>query len=444
MKNVINNCFSKYRDNSIFLVRSLFVTIFSMHLGLSLNAQTTVDWKLDGNNVSTDSKFGTNTEHDIIFETNNSERIRLTKEGRLGLGTSDPQYKLDLIGDLRILGDAYFSSFQDYSAEEKRFAYMDPNGILKVGSTGDLLDYVYKVDCKVMGSNPYPGPVWQSIAGEDQGLLFTATGCPARVGIGTNDPQRLLEVNGRASITEQLDIAKIFDYENSQDPGKLNVFAPSEHGLTIISKTNQDKSAVRVLRYSDENTMVLNLSGKGFMAMKYFATDGEMPLSINRAGTTENIFRVRPEGGIDLDFTGSAAEIAFAVRSSTGDLVDITGDGKIWCQGIHVKYAPFWPDYVFDKGYELLPLSEVENFIKTKGHLPGVPSACEITEKGVDLYETTRVLLEKVEELTLYIIQQEKEIQELRANQNAVETTCTKADNSELPAIKGNKGGENE
>lgn len=440
----LKTVFFHYRNTLVLFGPILLIIIFSFCFQVSLIAQSSVDWKVNGNNVATDSKIGTNTQHDIIFETNNAERFRLTKDGKLGLGMSDPDYKLDMVGDLRILGLIHLANNQEYGAEEKRFTYVDQNGTLKVGGSGDLLDYVYRIDCRAIGDNPMPAPVWQSKAGEDYGILFTATGCPARVGIATNEPKRLLDVRGKTYIEEQLDISNIAENYTNLDPAKLNIYSPSDAGISVVSMTSTEKSAIRVLRYDDTSKSIFNLSSKGYIALNYFASNGEMPFAINRAGTNQNVFRVRPEGGIDLDFTGSAAEIAFAVRNSTGDLVDITGDGKIWCQGILVKYAPFWPDYVFDKGYELLPLSEVEDYIEAEGHLPGVPSAFEITEKGVDLYEATRVLLEKVEELTLYIIKQEKEIQELRANQNAAETTNTKADNSELPAIKGNKGGENE
>ena len=367
--------------------------------------------------------------------------MRITKEGKLGLGTNDPQYKLDLVGDLRIFGNAYFSAFDTYGGEEKRFTYLDQNGALRGGSSGDLLEYMYRVDCKVMGDNPMPAPVWQSKAGEDYGVLFTATGCPARVGIGTNEPKRLLDVRGKAYIEEQLDISHLAENYTGLDPAKLNIYSPSDPGISVVSMISNDKSAIRILRYDDTNKSIFNLSSKGYIAMNYFATSGEMPFAINRAGTTENIFRVRPEGGIDLDFTGSATEIAFAVRNSSGDLVDITGDGKIWCQGIHVKYAPFWPDYVFEDQYALKSLTELESFIQLEGHLPGVQSAEDTKVNGVDLYETTRVLLEKVEELTLYIIQQDKEIQSLKEISSEL---VGKQERKSRKNNQGNKGGKDE
>jgi len=70
-----------------------------------------------------------------------------------------------------------------------------------------------------------------------------------------------------------------------------------------------------------------------------------------------------------------------------------------------------WADYVFDENYKLMPWQELEKFIQENRHLPGVPSAKEVVEEGVDLAEMNKILLEKVEELTLRVIQLEKNSQ---------------------------------
>ncbi|GAB3991859.1 hypothetical protein GCM10028807_23200 [Spirosoma daeguense] len=76
---------------------------------------------------------------------------------------------------------------------------------------------------------------------------------------------------------------------------------------------------------------------------------------------------------------------------------------------VAVKNTSEWSDYVFDNAYQLKELSEVEKFIQTNKHLPGVPSAGEVVEKGIDVAKMDAKLLEKIEELTLYSIQIEKE-----------------------------------
>ncbi|QIY91091.1 cell wall anchor protein [Chryseobacterium gallinarum] len=73
-----------------------------------------------------------------------------------------------------------------------------------------------------------------------------------------------------------------------------------------------------------------------------------------------------------------------------------------------------WADYVFKKDYKLRSLEEVEKHISEKGHLPNIPSAKEVEKNGINLGEMDAKLLEKIEELTLYSIQQNKQLQEDR------------------------------
>jgi hypothetical protein len=73
-----------------------------------------------------------------------------------------------------------------------------------------------------------------------------------------------------------------------------------------------------------------------------------------------------------------------------------------------------WADYVFDKKYKLKPLEDVEKFIEQNRHLPGIPSAAEIEKNGLKLGDTQKKMMEKIEELTLYIIAINKEIVELK------------------------------
>ena len=81
-----------------------------------------------------------------------------------------------------------------------------------------------------------------------------------------------------------------------------------------------------------------------------------------------------------------------------------------------------WSDYVFDSSYQLLSLDTVENFIQTNKHLPDVPSAKEIQADGNDLADNQRIMLQKIEELTLYIIGQNKQITKQNKKIEALQT----------------------
>jgi hypothetical protein len=80
-----------------------------------------------------------------------------------------------------------------------------------------------------------------------------------------------------------------------------------------------------------------------------------------------------------------------------------------------------WADYVFDENYDLIALEEEEEFIKNHGHLPGFPSAKEVQDKGhYSNNELNMNLLRKVEELTLHVIELNKQIKELKANSSSL------------------------
>lgn len=87
-------------------------------------------------------------------------------------------------------------------------------------------------------------------------------------------------------------------------------------------------------------------------------------------------------------------------------------NGKVRAREIKVEVAN-WPDYVFDEDYELKSLGEIEQFIKVNKHLPEIPSARQIQKDGLELGEMNKLLLKKIEELTLLLIAQQKQVEEL-------------------------------
>lgn len=82
---------------------------------------------------------------------------------------------------------------------------------------------------------------------------------------------------------------------------------------------------------------------------------------------------------------------------------------------VALRNSSDWADYVFAPDYKLAPLEEVESFIKANNHLPNVPSADEMANNGLDVSKTSAKLMEKIEELTLYMIELNKEVKALKA-----------------------------
>ena len=118
-----------------------------------------------------------------------------------------------------------------------------------------------------------------------------------------------------------------------------------------------------------------------------------------------------------------------AIGSFINPTYKLTVDGTISATEVKVSTTPN-SDYVFEPDYELLSIQEVETFVKENKHLPDIPSAEEFKENGVGLGEMDDMLLRKVEELTLYVIElkkenellkaRDKEINELKAMVNAL------------------------
>ena len=95
-------------------------------------------------------------------------------------------------------------------------------------------------------------------------------------------------------------------------------------------------------------------------------------------------------------------------------LMQLDHTGLLYAREIKVN-LDIWPDYVFEAGYELMTLEELADYIRLNGHLPHVPSAEEMKEQGVNVAETNVMLMEKVEELTLYLLQLQQEQEEQEA-----------------------------
>ncbi|NEN23398.1 hypothetical protein G3O08_07785 [Cryomorpha ignava] len=103
------------------------------------------------------------------------------------------------------------------------------------------------------------------------------------------------------------------------------------------------------------------------------------------------------------------------ISENTDETHSLYIEGTSIAEEMYVKLKADWPDYVFTDHYELMPLNELGNFINKNGHLPKMPIADKVKEEGLATGETIRLLTEKVEELTLYLLQQQTEIEELKA-----------------------------
>jgi Head domain of trimeric autotransporter adhesin len=293
------------------------------------------------------------------------------------------------------------------------------------------------------------------------GWGFVYDAINSRVGIGKDNPTSSLNVNGQVTI----------DQKNFGGYGGLLLKgdAPGNNypniGFSIKNTSNADVVGAMLqgeLANSAVGSEAINLgfytaqTGFGSLSQKMVIMGngkvgiGEsnpgFPLNfpstlgdkISLYGNAGNHYGFGVQGGTLQIHAGVATDdIAFGYGSSTlftervrfkgnGDVFIGTNNltsgvgyklrvgGKIMSEEVRVELQSSWPDYVFDKKYKKLSIAELEKYINTNNHLPNIPSAAEVEKDGQNLGEIQRKMLEKMEELTLYVIELKKEIEKLK------------------------------
>lgn len=223
----------------------------------------------------------------------------------------------------------------------------------------------------------------------------------------------VLDVKGKAIISLQNGVGPTFanamlDVRANGNAGAFTIEALDNDGLSSFRVRNNGKVIVNNGRFEDPTigkaSLFLgneqyNISSTAGLGVGLSAHDSETYALY----VADNSFDVRIPHRLDIGET----------RYTNGYHNDwkLSVDGKIVAKEIVVTTDEAeWSDYVFDDDYKLRPLNEVELFIEANGHLPDVPSAKEVGCEGQDLGEMNAILLRKIEELTLYVIELEKKL----------------------------------
>jgi hypothetical protein len=203
--------------------------------------------------------------------------------------------------------------------------------------------------------------------------------------------------------------------QNETVNGILTVNGPSSNkALKVNSDYESPSFRDQVLIYSNTNNgFGIAFAGNGHHRGGIYADN-----SGGNTGSGNITIWTRNQGNIFLN----AENVGIGTVNTNGWKLAV--NGKIRAKEIKVETG--WSDFVFESNYSLPTLIEVEKHIKEKGHLKDIPSAKEVAKNGIFLGEMDSKLLQKIEELTLYTIQQQKEIENLKNENESLKSLVAK------------------
>lgn len=141
------------------------------------------------------------------------------------------------------------------------------------------------------------------------------------------------------------------------------------------------------------------------------ASGSDLLLATNSGNASGKVvLRTNGVGRLWVDATGNVS-IGSSAKVATGYMLSVVG--KVMAEEVRVELNGTWPDYVFAKDYKLMPLQNLKKYVLENNHLPEVPAAEEMKD-GIEVGKMNKILMQKVEELTLYIIQLNEEVQQLK------------------------------
>ncbi|MDY8138918.1 tail fiber protein [Aquimarina sp. 2201CG5-10] len=361
--------------------------------------------------------------------------------GNVGIGTINPEEKLHILGSIR--GNASGGALRINTT----------SGYLDVGSQNSGWAHIYTDRPKIIFNkdvyttsnafSSYNSDLILKTKGTERFRINDVTG---NVGIGTTNPAEKLHVNGNI-LSNGVNINSIgtnnwkpltigrktatnkYNFEFIVDPNNANGYL----AMGLID----DNDIIRYNLWTKPDQTVMKLSDQNnfeFFGIQNNLVNNQKSTFIHLPNPDSRIV-IGQYGGYKYDEghklvvkDGSAliegnvfATGNVGIGTTTPDS-KLTVKGKIHAEEIKIDLSVPVPDYVFLKDYDLKSIGDVEAYIQQEGHLPNIPSAKEMEANGVELGIMNMKLLEKIEELTLYTIAQEKQLEQQNAINQKLQT----------------------
>lgn len=352
-----------------------------------------------------DMRLGTyfnNTTGDLYLNTRATDRMIITNAGLIGIGTITPSTALTINGTnpaVQLRNGDVNKGFLQVSTDDVRL------GTYLVNTNGRLILETRNASR----------------------LLIDEAGL---VGIGTTNPTSVLTING-ANPTLQLRNAetdKGFVQINNDDI-RIGTNNTNTDGRFIVRTNGADRVWVTETGWVGiggvpSANMMMNGSFPAFDIKHNNANIGRLEV-IQNAQVDIALNATSALGRTILKATNNPFGVVVHPNGQTsiGSWNKATGynlsvNGDIICTDLVIQNIGSWPDYVFSNDYKLPTLDDLRVYINKYKHLPKIPSAAEMEEKGIHVGDISRILMEKVEELTLYIFQLQDQINRLKKEEH--------------------------
>jgi hypothetical protein len=393
--------------NSIFADQATFNSSFKVGAKFAINGLT-------GDLSAANATFGGN----IIGNQN------LILNGLLGVGVATPSEKVDVLGNIKASGNLLSLSLQTGSAQLTSLSVGQNsifNGLVGIGVVSPLeklhVAGNIKADNNLFANAVVVSSVQTATLNSgtaiftDRVTLQNDLLVNGKIGVGLTNPSEKFEVIGNIKSSQNV-IADGATFNNGTINQNFSVGGSlSLNGNLEMRGIFKVKSLdVTDITTSSDAILGRNLSVGGNSELK-----GDLTVTgkIN-AGVIEATEFRSATGSAPFNFENAVISQSLIIGANRAipSNYKLAVGGYVIATGIDIKIPQKWPDYVFTKEYGLISLAELEAFIKQHGHLPSVPSAAEMSEKqNYSVAEMDAKLLEKIEELSLYLIQLKKELQ---------------------------------